>query len=65
MKIFFCFACFSYALTLIGCAGSATDRDFRSKVQSSTTTISGQYDPATRGTSGVVSNTLTFRDPSK
>lgn len=46
-----------------GCANGGVDRDFRSKVKSSTTTVSGNYDPKNQAGGGTITNTLEFRDP--
>jgi hypothetical protein len=48
---------------LTGCAGSAVDRDFRSKVKSDTTDLQGTYDPQTKAAGGELRNTIEFRDP--
>lgn len=51
------------ALFLAACAGSRPDIDFRSKVQSESTTI--KVTPGADGETvgGEISETLTFRDP--
>jgi hypothetical protein len=41
-----------------GCAGSALDRDFRSKVKSDTIDLQGKYDPATNAVGGELRNTV-------
>jgi hypothetical protein len=46
-----------------GCAGSALDRSFRSKVKSDTVDLRGTYDPTTNSVGGEISNTFEFRDP--
>jgi hypothetical protein len=46
-----------------GCAGSALDRSFRSKVKSDTIDVQGTYDPTTNSVGGEIRNTLEFRDP--
>ena len=48
---------------LTGCAGSAVDRDFRSKVKSDTTDLQGSFDPETKAVGGEIRNTIEFRDP--
>ncbi len=48
---------------IAGCAGSAVDRDFRSKVKSDTTDLRGSYDPDTNAVGGEIRNTIEFRDP--
>lgn len=53
------------ALCLASCAGSGIDRDFRSKVSGSTTTIGGTYDSANQSGGATLTHTLQFRDPSK
>jgi hypothetical protein len=51
------------AMFCSGCAGSALDRDFRSKVKSDTTDLQGTYDPNTNAVGGELRNTIEFRDP--
>ncbi len=51
------------ALLLDGCAGSALDRAFRSKVKSDTVDVQGTYDPNTNAVGGDIRNTIEFRDP--
>ena len=64
LKLIFGFlAAIVTALLLSGCAGSALDRNFRSKVKSDTTDFHGTYDPNTNAVGGEIRNTIEFRDP--
>jgi hypothetical protein len=50
---------------LTGCAGSAFDRDFRSKVQSNTLSLQGTVNGDTNSAGGEIVDTVVFRDPTK
>lgn len=62
-KLLLLVAALAAAFALTGCAGSALDRDFRSKVKSDTVDVQGTYDPSTKSTHGEIRNTIEFRDP--
>jgi hypothetical protein len=48
---------------LAGCAGSAFDKDFRSKVQSNSVSVQGTFNGETEAAGGEVVDTVIFRDP--
>jgi len=52
-------------LIISGCAGSAADRDFRSKVQEVDVKESANFDPVTKSAGGTIGARFIFRDPNQ